>query len=190
MSWRTVTPEKPFFDELGTPSHTGILTELFRRQFATVRSIHPTHSVAGRGPAAESMIAGHHIDDTPCSANSPFGKLADHDAYVLLLGVGLECCTLIHYCEETVAADIYLRPPSETEVYDCRDRHGVTRSVRLRRHRRHPRDFPSFESGLATGGRLSCGSIAGTPWLVFKARDLQGQVLEALLHQAEATLAT
>ncbi|HVI62949.1 MAG TPA: AAC(3) family N-acetyltransferase, partial [Bradyrhizobium sp.] len=51
MTWRTVTPEQPHWDELETPSHTGVLTEIFRTRYASGRSIHPTHSVAGLGPA-------------------------------------------------------------------------------------------------------------------------------------------
>ncbi len=50
MTWRTVTPEQPLWDELATPSHTGVLTEMFRTGYATARSIHPTHSVAACGP--------------------------------------------------------------------------------------------------------------------------------------------
>ncbi len=52
MTWRTVTPEQPHWDEIETPSHTGVLTEIFRTRYASGRSIHPTHSVAGLGPAA------------------------------------------------------------------------------------------------------------------------------------------
>src|SRR5471030_222268 len=51
MTWRTVLPDKPLWDELKTPSHTGILSEIFRTRYATGRSLHPTHSVAGVGPA-------------------------------------------------------------------------------------------------------------------------------------------
>src|SRR6185295_12382366 len=45
MTWRTVTPEKPQWDELATPSITGVLSEIFRTRYASTRSIHPTHSV-------------------------------------------------------------------------------------------------------------------------------------------------
>ena len=36
---------EPNWDELGTPSHTGALSEVFRTRYAEARSIHPTHSV-------------------------------------------------------------------------------------------------------------------------------------------------
>jgi len=88
MTWRTVTPEQPHWDEIETPSHTGVLTEIFRTRYASGRSIHPTHSVAGLGPAAPLLLSRHHIDNTPVSANSPYGLMRDYEAYVLMIGVG------------------------------------------------------------------------------------------------------
>ena len=75
---------------MSTPSHTGVLTEIFRTRYATARSIHPTDSVAACGADAQRLVARHHLDDTPVSANSPYGLMRDDPAYVLLLGVGLE----------------------------------------------------------------------------------------------------
>src|SRR5262245_56244059 len=34
MTWRTVTPAQPSWDEMRTPSHTGVLTEIFRTRYA------------------------------------------------------------------------------------------------------------------------------------------------------------
>ena len=93
------------------------------------------HSVAGLGVRAAEILAEHHLDYTPCSARSPFGKLAPADGWVLMLGIGMDCCTLVHHGEETVAVDTYLRPASETEIYSCRDHAGNAHSVRLRRHK-------------------------------------------------------
>src|ERR1700750_2694313 len=61
MTWRTVTLENPNWDEMKTPSHTGVLSEIFRTQYASVRSIHPTHSVAGIGTAGEPVYAPQHV---------------------------------------------------------------------------------------------------------------------------------
>src|SRR6185437_15742021 len=74
MSWRIVTPANPVFDELATPSHVGILAERFRTRFASHRSLHPTHSVAALGRRAAALTSGHHLDNTPCSLNSPYGR--------------------------------------------------------------------------------------------------------------------
>src|SRR5262249_29041952 len=62
MTWRTVTPAQPTWDEMQTSSHTGVLSEVFRTRYAVARSIHPTHSVAGYGPAAKALLSRHQFD--------------------------------------------------------------------------------------------------------------------------------
>jgi aminoglycoside 3-N-acetyltransferase len=188
MTWRTVTPERPQWDELATPSHTGVLSEVFRTRYATARSIHPTHSVAAYGPHAAPLLARHHLDDTPVSANSPYGLMRDDRAYVLLLGVGLESCTAIHFAEETVAPDIYLRPVEQTQLYDCRDRHGVIHNVRTRRHWRLDRDFPKFGPPLQHRGLMHFGNLGGCPYAAVALGDLLNTVFAALTVDPRGTL--
>jgi aminoglycoside 3-N-acetyltransferase len=188
MTWRSVTPAFPVFDELATPSHTGVLTEVFRQRFASHRSLHPTHSVAGRGPLAGYLLSAHHRGETPCPGASPYGLMRDTEAAILLLGVGLESCTAIHHAEETIAPDFYIRPPDEAEIYTLRARDGTTHEVRTRRHRRLPRDFPQFEPVLRARGALRAGAVEGVAWRLFALRDLYRIVLEALARCPDATL--
>jgi aminoglycoside 3-N-acetyltransferase len=188
MTWRTVTTEQPVWHEMLTTSHTGVLTEVFRTRYASARSIHPTHSVAGRGPAAGTLLARHHIDDTPVSGNSPYGLMRDYQTFILLLGVGLECCTAIHLAEETIAPDLYLRPKEQTEVYECRDRSGASHRVLTRRHRRLDRNFPRFAPSLAQRGLLKSGEIAGCPYAIVAMRDLLREIFAALIDDNTATL--
>ncbi len=189
MSWRTVTPSNPVFDELATASHVGVVPEIFRMAYATARSLHPTHSVAGLGPATGTLLARHHVDDTPVSANSPYGLMRDYDAWVLLLGVNFERATVIHHAEEVIAPEIYLHPPQEAETYECRDRHGKSVTVKLRRHYRLNRDFPQFEPRLAEQGRLMAGDVSGTRWMLVSVRDLLREVFAALIARPDAILA-
>lgn len=184
MTWRSVTPANPLFDELLTPSHTGVLSEIFRTDFSAVRSLHPTHSVAGSNTDAAALLDGHHLDDTPCSANSPYGRLRARDAWILLLGVGLESCTAIHHVEELVAPAIYLQPSNNAERYVCRDRQGVLHEVRTRRHLRLDRDFAKFEPLLARRG----GRIGDTPWRLVRLHDLYEVVHAALALRPDGTL--
>jgi aminoglycoside 3-N-acetyltransferase len=188
MTWRTVTPENPYWDEMATPSHTGVLTEVFRTRYAVARSIHPTHSVAGWGLAAALLLSRHHLDTTPVSANSPYGLLRDYDTYVLMIGVGLECCTAIHLPEEVINADLYVRPPEQAERYHCRDRNGVVHAVRTRRHPPLDRDFPQFARPLIERGLLQAGSIEGCPYTIVALRDLLRHVFAALVENPRATL--
>ncbi len=188
MTWRTVTPAQPRWDEMETPSHTGVLSEIFRTRYATARSIHPTHSVAGCGPQAKLLLSRHHHDVNPVSGNSPYGLMRDFDAFILLLGVGLETCTAIHLAEETINPDLYLLPPETAERYECRDRHGTVHEVWTRRHRRLDRDFPKFAPRLAAAGRLASGSLGDCPYTLVSLRHLLREVFAALIENPRATL--
>lgn len=190
MSWRIVTPASPVFDELATPSHVGVVPELFRQGYATHRSLHPTHSVAAIGKSAGPLLSGHHLDDTPCSPNSPYGRARSEDAYVLLIGVGLERCTAIHLGEEEIAPDVYLKPPAEAETYECRSRTGDVHHVRLRRHLPLNRNFPRFTAPLAAAGHLRQGTLLDTtPWLMVPQEALLSEVFATLRHDPRAIIA-
>jgi aminoglycoside 3-N-acetyltransferase len=189
MSWRTVTPEHPIFDELATPSHVGIMPELFRTQYASARSLHPTHSVAAAGQLAATLTASHHLGNTPCAANSPYGLMRDYPSYLLMLGCGFERCTAIHLPEELVAPDLYLLPLAQAESYELRDRHGQRHEMQLRRHWRLNRCFEKFEPMLAERGLLQQGEIAGARFLLCSLGDLLDLVSSEFEHDREATLA-
>jgi aminoglycoside 3-N-acetyltransferase len=188
MTWRTVTPDNPVWDELDTPSHTGVLTEVFRTGYAARRSIHPTHSVAGLGPAVDTLLSRHQVDDTPVSENSPYGLMRDYESYILTIGVGLETVTAIHLPEETIAQDVYVRPPETSVVYTCRDRHGTVHKVPARRHWRLDRDFPQFGPPLAERGLMEVGDIEGCPYRIVAMRDLLRAVFAAVIANPAGTL--
>ena len=188
MTWRGVTPDNPVWDEMMTPSETGVMTEIFRTQFATSRSIHPTHSVAACGTAARALLASHHFDDTPVSPNSPYGLMREYNAYVMMLGVGLESCTAIHLPEETVAADVYIRGPETAITYACADRRGNVHAVPARRHWRLDRDFRRFGPILAAKGKLHSGFIGDCSYAIVALRDLLNEITAALLVNKYATL--
>ena len=189
MSWRFVNALHPVFDERQTPSNTGILTELFRKQYATVRSCHPTHSVAGMGSLATKLLASHHLDDTPCSSRSPFGLHAQHNGWILMMGISIDCCTLVHAVEEAMAPEVYLKPVTQREEYLCRDRHGVERTVSLRRHQFLPRNYFQFQDELAREGTLRVTRIDNTICRAFKAGDLVRVVNERLKGLPDAIIA-
>jgi aminoglycoside 3-N-acetyltransferase len=188
MTWRTVLPDQPIWDEIETPSHTGVLSEIFRTRYATARSIHPTHSAAGCGPAAQTLLSRHHVDNTPVSGNSPYGLMRDYETYVLMIGCGLETCTAIHLPEETVAVDLYVRPPETAALYQCCDRHGTVHQVWARRHWSLNRDFPKFSAPLAAQGLLKTGDVLGCPYTIVSMRALLRHVFAALIADPRATL--
>ncbi len=89
------------------PSDTGYLTEYFRTREGSVRSDQATHSVAACGKYAEELTKTHghthkrfgNMGDTPFSIDSPWEKMYNMDAKVVLLGVDAIKTTFRHYAE-------------------------------------------------------------------------------------------
>lgn len=102
LSYATVNAKQAVFDVQRTPSCVGVITERFRTRNGTTRSVHPTHSVCGVGPLAEAILGAHHLDRTPCGANSPFRAVRDRGGQILFLGCGLRPNTSMHGVEELV----------------------------------------------------------------------------------------
>jgi aminoglycoside 3-N-acetyltransferase len=188
MTWRTVTRGQPHWDEIETRSETGIMSEVFRTRYASRRSVHPTHSVAAHGAKADTLVATHHLGDTPVSSVSPYGLMKPYQTYVMMIGVGLETCTAIHLAEETIAPDVYLRPLDPVELYQCRDRAGRIHEVRTRRHWRLDRDFPQFAAPLERKGLLQSGRLEGCGYTIVALDDLLNTVVAAMNVDPRATL--
>lgn len=188
MSWRIVTQLNPLFDVRITAGNVGLLPEIFRKQYAQSRSVHPTHSVAGWGSCVRDILEGHHALATPCPMSSGFGQIARCSGKILLLGVGLECCTTIHCAEEAVAPDIYLEPIESAELYYCRGWKNEWHDVYVRRHRKLPRDFSKFEPFLQASGKIIKGEILGVSWISLDAQGLLGIVSDLLKEEPMATI--
>src|SRR5512146_608863 len=56
LTYERVTADQPVFDVRRTPGNVGLIPETFRRRAGTRRSVHPTHSVCGVGPLAETLL--------------------------------------------------------------------------------------------------------------------------------------
>ena len=67
-----------------------------------IRSLHPTHSMAGYGKDAASYLAGEEMRNTPCTPGGCYDRLKDVGGKILLVGVGHERNTYIHSVEEVL----------------------------------------------------------------------------------------
>lgn len=101
-TWRDVNADNPKFYVDSSPSCVGILPDLFRKKEGVIRGLHPTHSLAAIGKDAEEFLRDSHLYNTPCSRKSPYGKLLDRKAQIMLLGVTHSSNTFIHGVEEWV----------------------------------------------------------------------------------------
>jgi aminoglycoside 3-N-acetyltransferase len=86
------------FDPAVSPSDCGIITELFHRRKGTIRSFHPTHSVAVWGLDA-GQIAKTHDSSTALGVGSPMHCLINRGADILLIGVDHNRNSSIHVAE-------------------------------------------------------------------------------------------
>jgi aminoglycoside 3-N-acetyltransferase len=97
--WDEIREELPDFDPLRTtPRRMGRLNELLLHRPGVVRSAHPAESVAAIGPRAEWLVRPHPLDD-PMGPRSPWARLCELDARVVLVGVGFERCSIVHHGE-------------------------------------------------------------------------------------------
>lgn len=66
---------------------TGRIPDTFRRREGVVRGTNPTHSLSAVGPEKHGLARGWH-------------KLLELDGSILLIGVGLGCCSSMHLAEK------------------------------------------------------------------------------------------
>lgn len=98
---KTAQDHVPVFDPVVTPTSMGAIAETFRKWPGVLRSAHPQVSVTARGPLAETVVARHELAWGQGSG-SPFERLYDLDAALLLLGVGFNRATFLHFAESRV----------------------------------------------------------------------------------------
>ncbi len=122
----------PVFDVRSTASTMGALTEEFRRLPGTARSLHPTHSVAARGPRADELVAGHAVAATPFGDETPFARMIDRGMYQVWIGVGLPIFTLYHAFEcrrPGFPIDVFLDEPMSARCVDENGEELVVRTL-------------------------------------------------------------
>ncbi len=106
---------KPFNPAEST-SEVGWITEVFRKRPGAIRSLHPSHSIAGIGPDAARILAGHEMT-TPMGPGSPLIKLAAEGGYIMLIGATHEGNSTIH-CAHELAQVPFLNTFRDMEVFD------------------------------------------------------------------------
>lgn len=163
LSYETVTRANPCFDVRITPVCVGAVPEYFRKLPGTLRSVHPTHSVCGRGALAGELFLGHELDTTPCGPHSPFAQLRLVGGQVLMLGCGLLHNTMIHAVEEAAGAPYLFEP--EPLVYRVTGHDGVEREAAHSRHADFPQHFDRPAAALLGRGLTEGPVLQAQCWL-------------------------
>ncbi len=99
----TIRKHLPVFDPLTTPTSMGAIPEAFRTFPGTLRSDHPLVSVCANGRYAVDITREHALEFSE-GRGTPFEKLYVLNSKTLLLGVGFNRCTQLHYAESLVEA--------------------------------------------------------------------------------------
>jgi aminoglycoside 3-N-acetyltransferase len=92
---------KHVFDPRITPTTMGAIPEAFRSFPGTQRSSHPLVSVCANGSCAQQITAEHALEFCE-GRGTPFERLYELDAWTLLIGVGFDRCTSLHFAESLV----------------------------------------------------------------------------------------
>lgn len=179
-TWDVVNARQPVWHQTLTPSHVGVLTNRLRERREAIRSIHPTHSVAAIGRTASGFCQGHDRDDSPCSPTSPYGRLIEMNGKVLLLGVDLTRCTLIH-CLEEMAGLGEIWSLTRPEPRYCIRANGDVIPVMARAHRGHKSEnFGRIQSDLVKEGILLISNIGPTKMMILDATALAAHLVPRL----------
>lgn len=114
----------PTFTDVDVPfsvenskSTTGILGEVLRKRKGAIRSRHPSHSVVAFGRQAAEFAGDEWITESTVGKGTVYERLVTENAKMMLLGVDLDRCTVLHHFEDAFGLDylvpIRIAPPVE-----------------------------------------------------------------------------
>lgn len=109
-TWANVNAANPYFDVRTTVPCIGTLAKVAAFRPDGVRSLHPTHSMAGFGRNAREYLLGEEKSSTPAPVGGALSRLHELNGYVLLIGVGHERNTYLHSIDERIDQPNRLSP--------------------------------------------------------------------------------
>lgn len=154
------------FDPQTTPTTMGAIPEAFRSYPGTLRSNHPLGSVCANGHRAREITAEHALELYE-GRGTPFEKLYELDAWTLLLGVGFNRCTSLHYAESLVPNRRTMN--SRFPIVENGVRVWVERLSMATDDSTH---FPIVGQRFVDRGQVRSGKVGGADALLFSTRAL------------------
>jgi aminoglycoside 3-N-acetyltransferase len=170
----------PVFDPGATPSVVGAISDAFWRQPGVLRSLHPTHSLAAEGIAASGLVADHEVCATPCGPGTPYARLVQMDAAVVMFGTTLNAYTLFHTAEDAAGVGYLYEPqPVGLRFLDANRR---VQPMTMRKHDMNiSRSFAAKHTWLEQRGLLRRAVLgAGELLLLPHAKDVHDAVVAEL----------
>lgn len=178
-----IRQELPLFDpEWSPPWGMGRIVDCVWRAKGALRSFHPVESVAAVGPRAVHVVRPHPLDD-PMGPRSPWARLVAMDARIVLLGVGVERCSLIHHVErmaEVPYVDVSYSMPIALD--------GERTWIEVTSGNNCSEGFPRMEPSLRRAGLVRDVRIGDARTMVLSARALFDHAYRLLADDPAALL--
>jgi aminoglycoside 3-N-acetyltransferase len=163
--------------DLGTCSiKTGAIPAAAWQTPNAYRSIHPTHAVAGFGEKAGILLRQEQSGQGPCGTDSPFYRAAMAGGKILMIGVSLDTCTLLHCVEEIAASYIF-----SGEIFDVLtiDFDGNPHNITVKGYCTNvPRNFAAIENALIEENIMQIKKLGLAELRIINARAMIEKVVE------------
>jgi len=174
--------EKPPYDKSLSCSLVGKVTDVFWRMPRVLRSAHPTHSVAAWGRLAEHLTSDT-LNSPPVGIGSPWHRLLEANGRILMLGAGMNACTLLHLCEvlaEVPYLEIAFTPGMNHEMAHKINDRGEVEEYILYQVPGCSRGFPKSDPYLKDKGVLKDVRVVTSQSLFFDVQPLARVMVEKL----------
>jgi len=160
----SLMPPDYIFDKTKTEPSTGIVPRTIIKRIESMRSHHPTHSVACLGKMAEYLTRGH---DETSNSYLPYEKLAEIGGKYLAIGIGNRLVAIRHEAQRR--AGLYVVPD-----YTCvnfKDKEG---NIKLHVQLRPPcfKKLPELVPKLEAKGVIKRGEIGMAHSIIASAEHL------------------
>lgn len=162
------------YDFRSTPALTGLVPETFRKNFKTIRSMHPTHSVAAIGKKARYLIDGH---NEKSRIFLPYSKLAKIRGKVLCIGIGDRVVAIRH--EAQCLAGLLNIVPQKKGV-KFRDNLGIINTFIGENWPGCVERLPELVQDLRKKGLVTDGMIGNARSILVPAKDFLENTSEML----------
>ena len=165
---------------------TGAIPQAAWEHNDSLRSFHPTHPVAGFGNKVRELFVDQQSGQGPCGTDSPFYRAAMADAKILMIGIDINPCTIIHCVEEIAAPYIFSGDYFDVSTIDF---DGAIHDVAVKGYCVGvARDFTKLEPELLDAGAMQIHTLGQADLRVIDAKKMVTLGLEGLTKNPELLL--
>ena len=187
-TWANVNRANPVYDVRQSVPCIGTLPRVAAFRPDGIRSLHPTHSIWATGKNAAEYVRNEENAGTPGAPGFAWDRLAEVNAKILLIGVGLDRNTFIHAVEEAAKVPDRLDPePWEVTIIDWQGQelrrpyapHRCSRSIDV------SRQYVNFEKPLLDTGAMKFGKLGNAVVRVVDANACKQTIMKICARATE-----